>query len=89
MRGSVDRHCGKRNAVTLELNNHLIAEYRMVIHNASQRSQKAARYPYKASGLATSFNLFKICWLPEVFEMFLTIPSTFHKLKPVVEFLKS
>ena len=59
MRGNADRHYGKRNDLTLELDNHLIAEYRMVIHNASRRSQKAARYLYNASGLATSYNLFK------------------------------
>ena len=59
MRGSANRHYEKRNALTLESNIHLIAEYRMMIHNASRRSQKAARYLYNASGLATSFNLFK------------------------------
>ena len=59
MRGSADRHYGKRNALTLELDNHLIVEYRIVIHNASRRFQKAARCLYNASGLATSFNLFK------------------------------
>ena len=58
MKGSAGRHCRKRNALTLELDNRLIAECRMVIHNASRRSQKAAQYLYNASGLATSFNLF-------------------------------
>ena len=58
MKGSAGRHYGKRNALTLGLDNHLIAEYRMVIHNASRRSQKAAKYLYNACGLATSFNLF-------------------------------
>ena len=89
MRGDADRHYGKRNALTLELdNNHLLAEYTMAIHNSSRRSQKAARYLYNAGGSATSFNLFKIFWLPEVFKMLPTITSTFHKLK-TVEFLKS
>ena len=60
MRGSADRHYGKRKVLTLELdNNHLIAEYRMIISNASRQSQKAARCLYNASGLATSFNMFK------------------------------
>ena len=59
MRGSAERHYGKRNISTLD-NNNLIAEYRIVIHIASRRSQKAARYIYNASGLATSFNLLEL-----------------------------
>ena len=46
MRGNADRHYGKQNALTLELDNHVIAEYRMIIHNASRRFQKAAKFLY-------------------------------------------
>ena len=56
MRGNADRYYGKRNALTLELdNNHLIVDYRMATHNSLRRSQKAARYLYNAGGSATSF----------------------------------
>ena len=60
LRGSAERHYRKRNALTLELDNHLIAEYIMVIHNASQRSQKAARYLHNISGLAKALTCVKL-----------------------------
>ena len=59
MRGSADRHYGKRNASTLD-NNHLIAEYRIVIHDASRRFQKAVTYLHNANGLATSLICLKV-----------------------------
>ena len=82
MRGSADRHYGKRNASTLE-NNHLIAEYRIVIHDASRRSQKTARYLHNAHGLATSFNLFKTFGFRKFSKCFQTLHQRFQKLKPV------
>ena len=77
MRGIADRHYGKPNALTLELDNHLIPEYRMVIHNASRRSQKAARYLYNANGLATSFNLFKTFGFQKFSKCFLQLHQRF------------
>ena len=87
MRGSADRHYGKRNALILN-NNCLIAEYRIVMHDASWRTQRAARYLQNANGLATSFNLFKAFDFRKFSKCFQIIHQRFHKLKPV-EFLKS
>ena len=82
MRSSAGRHYGKRNASTLD-NNHSIAEYIIVIHDASRRSQKAARYLLNANDLATSFNLFKTLGFRKFSKCIQRLHQRFDKLKPV------
>ena len=75
--------------------NQLIAEYRMprtfiiiaIIHNASRRSQKAARYVHNANGLGTSSEFLKFLASGCIQNVSEDIPAFY--MRQLAEFLKS